>query len=449
MSKGILFLVLPQSDVAKVEALVREQIVPDQRDAVQILSDRKVAAFPSDVRSRTTADLIAHISTYPSHPENQLFVGHEARCSHGELSDWWTDEFEGAAPQKLKPQALHREIKRHLEKSGRHWRVRASGEVEKFDGLRDNLETWLQQFAKLDCTPIGRKIAARLRVIRTADLPHEAFARLPADLVGQRKANCYVQDDDIGGSWLEMQALLSHACPPGTVHPVSWDKASGRMKFPDVSVDEFVIYEDGLWSGSEAVRRLRAIAQDRPSAPVILRFGVVTDFGLRVVRQAIRFLELSSCVTVDTSKAELISFVREGLPEALDLGLGMDPDAYFVALHDYVAPYAFNPDDGWSEEEVRICETLGAQLVRVWRSRENKTPSTEAEQRFALGGGGFASTVLFSRSVPKVCLPLLWLDGTVELGDYRLNWRPLFVDSRRMSDGGVMVAAVAGASLRR
>jgi hypothetical protein len=70
-------------------------------------------------------------------------------------------------------------------------------------------------------------------------------------------------------------------------------------------------------------------------------------------------------------------------------------------------------------------------------------------QRFALGGGGFASTILFSRSVPKVCLPLLWLDGTVELGGRRLNWSPLFVDSRRTSEDGVMVSVASGASLRR
>jgi len=449
VSKGILFVVLPHGDVAKVETLVREQTAFGDREAVEVLSDRKVAAFSSDVRSRTTAELTEHISAFPSHPQNRLIIGREAKCSHSDLSDWWTGKFEGPAPKTLALRGVGREVERYLEESGRHWRARALAEVKKFDGLGGDLDSWLRQFTRLDCTPIGRKIAARLRVIRAADLPHGAFALRSADLVGQRKANCYVQDDDIGGSWGEMQMLLSHAYPPGTVHPVRWDKTSGRMQFPNIPVDEFVVYEDGLWSGSEAVRRLRAIAQDRPSAPVTFRFGLVTDFGLLAVRHAIRSFGLVGWVSVDTSNAELISFLKADLPETLKLGLGMEAEAYFEALHDYVAPFAFNPSDGWSEEEVRICETLGEQLVSAWRSREGKASSREAVQLFALGGGGFASTILFSRSVPKVCLPLLWLDGMVELGSRRLNWSPLFVDSRRMSEDGVMVSVASGASLRR
>lgn len=41
--------------------------------------------------------------------------------------------------------------------------------------------------------------------------------------------------------------------------------------------------------------------------------------------------------------------------------------------------------------------------------------------------------VAFTRSVPKVCLPLLWLGGDVKLGDKTVAWRPLLVDARRVS----------------
>jgi len=33
----------------------------------------------------------------------------------------------------------------------------------------------------------------------------------------------------------------------------------------------------------------------------------------------------------------------------------------------------------------------------------------------------------------------LWLDGTVEIGGKQVNWKPLFVDARRVSDGGLLL----------
>jgi hypothetical protein len=60
--------------------------------------------------------------------------------------------------------------------------------------------------------------------------------------------------------------------------------------------------------------------------------------------------------------------------------------------------------------------------------------------RFALGGGGFASTTVFARSVPKVCLPMLWLDGEVSIGTRKVTWKPLFVDARRVSGTALLFA---------
>lgn len=81
------------------------------------------------------------------------------------------------------------------------------------------------------------------------------------------------------------------------------------------------------------------------------------------------------------------------------------------------------------------CKNIGGQLVREWY--ESERPGADvgiAVEKFALGGGGFASTVFFKRSVPMVCLPMFWLDGKVVYNGKEVRWRPLLIDSRRIRD---------------
>lgn len=447
MSAGILFLVLPERDVGKIRNQLHEMVVPSGRGSVVILNDGSAASLSTDIGSRAAQDVVASISAYPPHKEHRLFVGHEVKCSIADLTYWWkTNAFGDPVVRKLKHQAMARALKEHLEATCRHWRVHAATEIKKFEGPPSNLDRWLQQFGELGHTGVGRKIAAKLRVIRTGELPGGAFATRPADLVGHRQVSCYVQDDDVGGSWLEMQGILTHARPLHTVHPVRWDKQAEKLQFPVVPVDEFVIYEDGLWSGSEMVRRLNAIAKAPPSAPVTFRFGVVTDFGLMVARHAVRSLSLSGRVSIDTSASELIQFLGPEVPERFALGLDVVPPRYFDELHAYVQPFAFSVGEDWTYDEIGTCKEIGTQLVRNWLLRGSaKLPPAKKVERFALGGGGFASTVVFSRSVPKVCLPLLWLDGQVVLAGKQVTWRPLFVDARRVSGSGLLDLAGHGA----
>ena len=441
MSKGFLFLVLPEDNIAKVRARVADMIVPVERKWVQIFSDAGAANFSNVVTTRTTKELISQLEAFPSHLDNRLIIAHTVQYNIAEVQEWWeTCEFGKSSVQKLTLTALLREVKEHLERSGQHWRSHAMAELQKFHGPPGNLDAWMQQFSILGCADIGRKIAAQLRVVPSGNLVRRAFATRAQDVVGHRRANCYVQDDDPGGSWLEMQGILSHACPPGTVHAVMWDKSSKQITFPTIAADEFVIYEDGLWSGNEAIQRLRAISKIPPPARITFRFGVVTDFGLMAARQAIRAFGLSGSVSIDASASEYFRFLNDDLPEALRFGLDVDPDQYFANLHEHVDPFAFRFRDDWTTDEVRICEQLGEQLVRSWlHYQSGKPPSDEKVARFALGGGRFSSTVLFSSSIPKVCLPLLWLDGTVELGGVKVTWKPLFVDARRVKDGNLLL----------
>ena len=212
------------------------------------------------------------------------------------------------------------------------------------------------------------------------------------------------------------------------------------MDFPKIEVDEFILHEDGLWTGSEAVRRLRAMQKAPPSAPVVFKYGVVSDFGIRVARQAIRSLGLKGLVSVDATASDEVAFLKDEALGPLDLGLDLLPDVYFKSLHQHVQPLAFMPKANWSGGEREFCRRIGEQLVTRWLKHDGDDPSEESIGRFALGGGEFASTILFSRSIPKVCLPLLWLDGLVSLNGKTVNWRPLFVDSRRVTDPKLLLA---------
>ena len=438
----MLFLVLPKTMATKVQTNVYSWIVPDKRQFVQIFSDEVATTVATDVRRQAAQDVIARLSAYSPHPHNRLIIDREAKCSIDDLMEWWdVHKFGDQDAKKLSQKAVLGAVKEHLEKAGWHWRVRAKNELDRFRGLPCKLDAWLQQFGELDCTSIGRKIAAKIRVVSTDELPGGAFAIRPSDLIGQRLAHCYVQDDDLGGSWIEMQAILTHTFPPHTVFPIRWEKEAESLLFPQVDVDEFVVYEDGLWSGIEAVRRLRALKKKLPSAPVTFRFAAVTDFGLMVIRQAIRSLDMVGRASIDASRSEFICFLKQNIPESFILGIGMESEDYSTGLHQHVEPFAFRLSEDWAVEEIGICKEIGAQLVRHWLSKDStEPPLDEMVDRFALGGGRFASTVVFSRSVPKVCLPLLWLDGPIELQGKRLVWKPLFVDARRISDAGLLLS---------
>lgn len=441
MTEGILFLIVPTSSLAKLEREINKWIVPRARGAVKVLSDATAASFSTDIGRNVAEELIDIISAHPRHQKNRLLIERDVNCSIANIIEWWNLSEHGKSDErKFTLKALLREVDEHLQRTRQHWKTHAQYEIARFEGKTLSLDAWLYQFIELGQADISRKISGQIRIVPTGDLARNAFALRASDVAGSRRANCYVKDDDAGGSWVEIQNILTHAFEPASVFPVTWSKTAGTMDFPEVEVDEFILHEDGLWSGSEAVRRLRAIKNAPPSAPVVFKYGVVSDFGIRVARQAIRSLGLKGLVSIDASASEEVAFLKNETLGALDLGLDVLPDAYFKSLHQHVQPLAFMPEGNWSDEERDVCRKIGEQLVTRWLKQKGDDPSDEAIARFSLGGGGFASTILFSRSIPKVCLPLLWLDGPVTLDGKTVNWRPLFIDSRRVTDLKLLLA---------
>lgn len=436
MQNGRAFLVVPSALRADFQEFAFKSLAWNSRGSVCILTDAAKVEHKSDVKEGVTRALLNSLASSAVDQADSLLIHREAKCSHKTLEDWWRDEGPGQGRCKvLAPKAIKRALTDQWEAEGSHWRVYAGREIGKFDGTAIPLNEWINQFTRLGYPAVGPKLAGRLRVVRPVEMQPQPFAPRSVDQLGQSQAHCYVRDSDEGGSWVDVQALLTHSHPVGSVKPVLWDSGAKTLTFPQVHVDQFVLYEDGLWSGHEASRRLEAMQTMPPEAQVVMKFGIVTDFGLLVCRHAIRSLGLVKTVAIDASSSELIQLLRSDVPERLRNGNDLSREEYFKALHDYTNPLAFEGNSEWSESERQFCREAGSQLVKQWLQKETGvSPSPEKVARFALGGGGFASTTLFARSVPKVCLPLLWLNGQVVIEDNLVEWKPLFVDARRISD---------------
>lgn len=440
MSTSRVFLVVPTIQEVDFREFVSESVAPQFRDYVHIFTDGSKSNFSTDVNENVAKDVIGSLEAFSADAGHHLIVHRDAKCSAKALSAWGRHYGFAKANIHITTQVdMKRLLTNHWFAKGVHWRSHAERQIGFYDGVSLKLDAWLQQFGELKSPKVGRKLASQLRVVRPSQMPTAPFGLRPADILGQNDAYCYVVDDDQGGSWVDIQAYLMHNRPKGTVFPVSWDKQAKTLTFPDVQVDKFVLYEDGLWSGSETVRRLEAMHKNPPSAPVTMRFGIVSDFGLRICRHAIRKFDLSARVSIETSASELMYFLRRDLPGHLELGEALTTEEYFIELHDYVGSGGLESSSLWTDAEREFCENVGAQLVTQWLGRKSGAqPSEKSVSLFAMGGGGFASTTLFSRSVPKVCLPLLWLDGVVAVGSLRVTWKPLFVDARRVADANLL-----------
>jgi hypothetical protein len=112
----------------------------------------------------------------------------------------------------------------------------------------------------------------------------------------------------------------------------------------------------------------------------------------------------------------------------------MAPTDFEDWLTTHVRPIAFQDESLWrgrQEQAQQICAEIGRQLINKYVIDEKKNWREGVRDWFALGAGRFGSAIVFAHSVPKVCLPLLWLQGQVFLGETKIDWKPLFYDARR------------------
>ncbi|KZB70491.1 MULTISPECIES: hypothetical protein [Thalassospira] len=323
----------------------------------------------------------------------------------------------------------------HIMENNSHWRTYATDQISRYNYQTTKLETWHQQFGQLQHPTIGRMIASQLRVesLNKITVAQKAFIKGKSDSIGQKQQHCVIADGDQGGSWQTIDNDITHLTQDN-LPPAEWDEVAKTIKFPDSNCHELVVYEDALWSGYEFCNHLNAMSDISSLPRIQFKFAIITDFGLRIARHAIRHSGLHEKLYIDTNNSQLIYFLDQDLPTPLQYGEGLSPDDYFEELHKHVTPAVFSRHQ-WTDRDKDACREIGRQLVRHWLRRKGcENPTDEQIDKYSLGGGRFGSAILLSHSIPKVCLPLLWLDGPVSLNGKTINWRPLFIDPRRVKD---------------
>ncbi len=329
-----------------------------------------------------------------------------------------------------------------------HWMEFARDEWQKSTLATGTPEHWVQQFADLGInTDIGRQLLKSLRVVTEKDL-REAFSVSHHQTVGLRVAYAYIRDDEPGSSSLSIKNILEHCYPSEDIIAINLEAID---ELAEMDKDVIYVFEDGLWSGVELVKRLKKIHLSTPfrgsAVQLHFKYGVTSDAGLTAARLFAR-RERSSRVQFDAAAVRNhFRFLKPGIESAVAKVQSETDDAIRQLLDEAVEPYAFRSDAGWGQsrdDAVYICSEIGRQLVVPYLRRKkagaNGTEQSNAEpidipeadiEMWKLGASQFASTVVFATSIPKPVLPLLWMHGKVTMGDRTVNWKPLFWDVRR------------------
>jgi len=334
-----------------------------------------------------------------------------------------------------------------LENLNLHWRIIAEKEWRKSSLYHLHPDEWIHQFVKLgnQYRNIGIALLKNLRVVTEAEL-RDAFKLTEADRTGLNIAHAFFHDDEPGSSSLAVQNVLEHMYSfPENIIKIDLDSEQYLENINNVDV--LFVYEDGLWSGVELVRRLNAICETplitKPNLQLHFKYGITSDVGLSAARLFSKHKALSR-LQFHPAKNHHYSFLKDGVDTCLNHLENWNDITIRNALDKEIEPYAFRSADMWIDENDRkkaisVCAEIGRQLVRPFLERKEKRKANKNEviiseemiSKWELGACGFASTIMFASSIPKPVLPLMWLQGDVKLEDKSVYWKPLFWDSRR------------------
>ncbi|MBA1279934.1 phosphoribosyltransferase-like protein [Stutzerimonas stutzeri] len=331
---------------------------------------------------------------------------------------------------------LFKEVSTELKNLKLHWVFPATHEWEKSSIRCAHPEEWLRQFVDIGHKQIGINILKSLRVFTSDELTN-AFQLSKSEEIGLKVAHAYIAEDEPGSSSISVQNILEHMHPEGAV--IALDLSKDDM-LTGIECDVLYVYEDGLWSGVELVKRLRRIIElvgfQESNLHVVFKYCVTCDAGL----SAARLFTLQHAVgrfTFPSAPEHLhFDFFCSGTDSRFSELADRSWQSVRAAVDAAVQPYAFANRKIWqngNEEAIRVCAEIGSQLLAARLERDSKD-DTEVQakvERMKLGAMGFASTMVFEYSVPKPVLPAMWLDGDVLVDGTKVSWKPLFWDARR------------------
>lgn len=213
---------------------------------------------------------------------------------------------------------------------------------------------------------------------------------------------------------------------------------------------EVAVFEDGLWSGTEAIGVIESLLGERPTKlktrqladPDLLHhvdikfvYGTATDYGSALVQ---RFLQDKGLQKVEIISASTIQIASPGLLTALASD-GLDfpkmrdqgPGAVDLCPHVLHALAKNSASPEQAADALQFCIDVGGQLFGNYlnmMATASGWTSWPAEKLLnaSLGMHGLGLTHAFGHSVPKATLPLLWGRGPVVIGPRSVDWKPLF-----------------------
>lgn len=309
---------------------------------------------------------------------------------------------------------------------------------------RDAVDQWLAQFSQLgNYGWIGEALLAQTNLIQAATL-----GNLYADLaIDSSYGLAYNRDARGTAKSGEVIATLLTKRFGTTVYDAP-AKAIEAMP-----TGKLAVFEDGLWSGTEAMGVIESLLGERPGrektaplkqpellarADLTFIYGIATDYGIAVVKRFCRDkglenIKVMSAQTLLVAPANLLDGLACGkfdLAKMREAG----PAEHALVPHIVTALGL----SGMAAENIDIarefCTSVGRQLFEHYlqamvMTRSWTMWSQEKLAQASLGMHGLGLTQAFAHSIPKATLPLFWASGDVLYNGRRLRWKPLFVNS--------------------
>jgi len=307
------------------------------------------------------------------------------------------------------------------------------------------INAWVGQFAALGVSQnIPNAILASLRLVSQAELGDMLCAG--PSVTG--KALCVNHDERTHGKSGDVIANLL----------VKRFKGENVFKAPADAVDaghkDLVVYEDGLFTGTEAVgilesllgRRDKAREKTRvltdpkifPRLQLTLSYGLGTDYGIGLVQ---RFLQEQAFANVTIRCAEPLTVAPDLMLQRLSAGdwpvtvlwEAGPPDPGLNAHFLNFAASSGRLAGAELSAATAFCSDVGRQLffnytqeMKARKADYRDWPSAKLD-KCGLGMWGQGLTLAFGHSIPKAAVPLLWGKGAVTYGGKALaDWAPLF-----------------------
>ncbi|SFO86333.1 hypothetical protein SAMN03159417_00376 [Ralstonia sp. NFACC01] len=307
---------------------------------------------------------------------------------------------------------------------------------------RPEVLAWLEQFGALGKFRwIGEAILRSLRIIDANELGQgfaSVFNGMDGELCVNRDARRHGKSGDTIATLITKRSnRIVHESPATAIDQ------HGKRKI--------ILFEDGLWSGTEAMGVIESLQGKRQGKektralqdPACLSeveftfaYGVATDYGQSVVRRFIHDVGLNGIFTVVA--AETVSVASDKLLSDIESGLLPLDEIRRIGpplseLRPYINKELIKDSSvpaAQQQEAATFCSEVGRQLFAAYLEGMQKTANWDPwpEEKVAtcgLGMNGLGMVHAFSHSVPKATLPLIWGNGLVEWKGRHVNWRPL------------------------